>query len=344
MSIEYKKGDILQANAEALVNTVNTVGVMGKGIALAFKKAFPENYKLYKKACQTNQLQTGQLLITETRMLIPKYIINFPTKKHWRHPSKIEYIKSGLKELKKAIKKLQIKSIAIPPLGCGNGKLNWQEVKPLIVKELEALTEVRVLIYEPGFTPSKPVSDTTKNVPLTPTRAMFLLALKEYLILGYSINLLVAQKIAYFLERLGEPMKLRIQKGHYGPYSHPLQHLLKHLNYHYLKFNENATRPDTDIELLQTEKVKTYCEKHLSQDQKKRLQTLLQLIEGFESPYGLELLATIDFICKQEKIQKVEDIKQQIGNWTKRKKEIMKPHHIEIAYNRLQEYYQKAVL
>ncbi|MEM0994321.1 MAG: macro domain-containing protein [Bacteroidota bacterium] len=150
--IKYTKGNIIQADAEAIVNTVNTVGVMGKGIALAFKKAFPDNFKIYKKLCDEKKFDVGDLLITDTGQIGPKLIINFPTKKHWRSKSKMEYIEIGMKVLIKEIVQRNIKSIAIPPLGCGNGGLDWEKVKSLILSELAPIEDqIIATIYEPGY-------------------------------------------------------------------------------------------------------------------------------------------------------------------------------------------------
>jgi len=338
--IKYTTGNIIQADAEALVNTVNTVGVMGKGIALAFKKAFPNNYKIYKQVCEDKKFNIGDLLITNTGQLTPKLIVNFPTKKHWRGRSEIEFVEVGMRELVKAIHEKGINSIAIPPLGCGNGGLKWSEVKPIILKELEIIkNEIEVIIFEPGF--NNQVIKPKKIINLTPARAMLLTALKDYQVLGYSINLLVTQKIAYFLQRFGEPLNLNYEKGHYGPYAHKLQHLIKHLNGYYLKFSQEETKPSTPVYLNNFDKVEKYNQENLTNEQKKRLKDVQSLIEGFESPYGLELLATVDFIFKQESIEDTDEIISQIGNWTKRKKKIMKPFHIKVAHQRLKEYYHQ---
>lgn len=338
--IKYTTGNIIEADTEALVNTVNTVGVMGKGIALAFKKAFPNNYKIYKQACQDKEFNIGDLLITNTGQLTPKFIVNFPTKEHWRGRSKIEFVEIGMQELVKEINLKEIKSIAIPPLGCGNGGLNWREVKPIILKNLEVLANnVEVIIYEPGF--NNQIIKSKKQIKLTPARAMLLTALKDYQILGYSINLLVIQKIAYFLQRFGEPLNLQYEKGHYGPYSHKLQHLIKYLNGYYLNFKHEETKPSTLVRLNNLDKVELYNQENLSAEQKKRLKEVQNLTEGFESPYGLELLATVDFIYKQENIEDINQVIAQIGNWTNRKKKIMKSFHIKVAHQRLKEYYRQ---
>ena len=341
--IKYTKGNIIQANAEAIVNTVNTVGIMGKGIALAFKKTFPKNYKIYKQVCKEKKFNIGELLITTTGQLTPRLIVNFPTKKHWRTGSKIEFIEAGMKELVKAIHREKIKSIAIPPLGCGNGGLNWNEVKALISKELEPIkSKIEITIYEPGY--NNQIIKSKKEITLTPARAMLLTCIKNYQVLGYSVNLLVIQKIAYFLQRLGEPLNLQYEKGHYGPYSHRLQHLVKYLNGHYLSFKHEETKPSTPVHLKNTEKVEAYNKENLSSEQAKRLKDVQDLIEGFESPYGLELLATVDFIYKRGNIENTDKIISQIGNWTKRKKQLMKPFHIKVAHQRLSEHYHQQKL
>ncbi len=148
--IELTKGDLLQADAEALVNTVNCVGVMGKGIALQFKRTYPENYKTYRRICKRGELRTGMMLVHETgSMFNPRFIINFPTKQHWKGRSKLEYIDTGLIALVEEIESRKISSIAIPALGCSNGGLEWSEVRPRIEKALAAVPDVHVLLFEP---------------------------------------------------------------------------------------------------------------------------------------------------------------------------------------------------
>ncbi len=338
--INYTKGNIIQADVEALVNTVNTVGVMGKGIALAFKKTFPNNFKIYKQLCEDKEFDIGDLLITNTGQIRPKFIINFPTKKHWRGRSKIEFIEIGMKELVREINEKQIKSIAIPPLGCGNGGLNWNEVKEIILKELEEVNkDIEIIIYEPGFNNQE--IKPKKQITLTPARAMLLTSLRNYQVLGYSINLLVIQKIAYFLQRFGEPLNLQYEKGYYGPYSHRLQHLIKYLNGYFLNFKHEATKPSTPVYLRNLDKVEIYNKENLTPEQNNRLKEIQGLIEGFESPYGLELLATVDFINQNKEIEDTDEIIEEIGNWTNRKKKLMKPFHIKVAHQRLKEYYRQ---
>lgn len=149
--IKITHGDILSANTDAIVNTVNCVGVMGKGLALQFKKAYPDNYETYKLACEHKAIRTGKMFtFMRKSQSNPKYIINFPTKQHWRDPSKIEFIDDGLIDLVRVVPYLSIKSIAIPPLGCGLGGLEWSVVLPKIKEAMMSLNDVDILIYEPS--------------------------------------------------------------------------------------------------------------------------------------------------------------------------------------------------
>lgn len=330
--IAFKVGNILESDAEALVNTVNTVGVMGKGIALAFKKTFPIVFEEYEKSIVNKSIEIGKVQLVKTGTIKPSYVINFPTKQHWRQPSKMEYIQKGMAALVETIKLNQIKSIAIPPLGCGNGKLNWSEVKPLMIQYLQEISnDMEITIFEPGY------SDQTMlqkdEVSLTPARAMLLYLLKEYQVLGYNINLLVVQKLAYFLQRFGEPLNLDFEKGFYGPYAHKLLHLMKYINGHFIWFKEEENKPGSLVTLDKRNyyKVEKYYNELLSDEQKDRLKNVLLLIDGFESPYGLELLATVDFVIQKTGTTDFDKIQNEIHNWTTRKKNLMKPVHIQIA-------------
>ena len=149
--IKFLQGNLLEAPTEALVNTVNTVGVMGKGIALMFKEAFPENFRAYEGAAKRNEVQVGRMFVTENRALRgPKWLINFPTKKHWRQPSKLEWIVDGLQDLRRIVAEKNIHSIALPPLGCGNGGLDWTEVRPEMERALSQLQDLEVWVFEPA--------------------------------------------------------------------------------------------------------------------------------------------------------------------------------------------------
>ena len=337
--IKYVKGDIFEAETEAIINTVNTVGVMGKGIALQFKQRFPHNYDIYKKACENNELEIGKLLITESNSLFFKYIINFPTKKHWRNPSKYEYIEEGLTDLIKHIKELNIKSIAVPPLGAGNGKLEWLQVKKILEKHFTQLPNVEFQVYEPQSHFDCRDNKQKTSAKLTPTRALLLDAFYHYEKAGDSLNLIVAQKLAYFLQRLGEPLRLQYSKGWYGPYASNLNKVLQAINGTYIQYKSQYDKPSTIIQLIQS-KDKEIQEKYseLSDCQKSTSLLLKQFINGFETPFSLELLATVDWILQEHPDWTPIQIEQEINQWTKRKAELIKPFHIKVAYDHIMKY------
>ncbi|HRN27489.1 MAG: macro domain-containing protein [Ignavibacteriaceae bacterium] len=344
-----KKGNLLDADVEAVVNTVNTEGVMGAGVALQFKKAFPDNFKLYEKAAKVGQINVGKIFVTETgKITNPKYIINFPTKQHWRYPSKLVWIKDGLEDLKKFIIKKKIKSIALPPLGCGNGKLNWNDVKPLIINSLEDISNLQVQLFEPSdyayHTASK--KSFTKMPQLTSTRSMIIALLQRYRILGYELTLLEAQKLVYFLERFGEPLKMQFTKGTYGPFSEVLTHVLSDLDGHYIAgMKQKTAKPFDKIIINKNElpKVYDFIVQNCTQEQKDRLDKVYKLIEGFESPLSMELLATVDYVLKYELKQGLFaelELENKIHSWNERKRKLLSKEYIDIALEKLRSFEQ----
>ena len=332
-------GNLLKIKAEALVNTVNCIGYMGKGIALQFKKAYPENNDKYEKACNAHEVRQGKMFVFETgNMFDPKYIINFPTKRHWRGKSRIEDIKSGMKDLVSVIKKNKISSIAIPPLGCGLGGLDWNQVKKIIKNEMQQLQDVRVILFEPKGSPTpKDMPVRTKKPLLTIARALFIKIIRKYSELAYRLTLLEIQKLAYFIQEAGEPLKLRYEEGKYGPYAHNLNKVLEILEGHYIRGYGDTQNPDVKIELLDGA-IKAADEfLNKNKDANMRLAKVEKLIEGFETPYGMELLASIHWVNHhtEKPVYNVDDAIQTIYNWTGRKRKLFKEDHIKIAWNRL---------
>lgn len=326
--IVYKRGNLLENPSEALVNTVNTVGVMGKGIALQFKQAFPEVFRQYEKACKKNEVQIGQMHVVKMDSLVgPKYIINFPTKRHWKEKSKMSYIVSGLKALTKVIKELNIQSIAIPPLGCGNGGLEWSEVKPLIEEALQDL-QVNVHIYEPAGSPrADEIKIGTKQPRMTKSRALLLASLDQYKEPGYRLSLLEVQKIAYFLQEAGEPLKLNFEKNKFGPYAKNLNFVLQRLEGHFIRGYGDRNR-HAEIYLINSagQKAREYLEKNKEEEQ--RLQKMNEIIGGFETPYGMELLATVHWILKTNQPSTEDKLIEEVQKWNERKKRLFSPKHI----------------
>jgi len=339
--IEHAQGNLLLADAEALVNTVNCVGYMGKGIALQFKQAFPDNFKAYEKACRAHEVKPGRMFIYETgSMMNPRYIINFPTKRHWRGKSRIEDIESGLGALIQEVKRLGIRSIAVPPLGSGLGGLDWNVVRPMIERAFAELPEVKVLLYSPQGAPdAKAMPLRTQRPKLTTARALFIKLMDEYSALHYRRTLLEIQKLAYFLQEAGEPLRLRFEKGLYGPYAHNLNKVLETLEGHYIRGFGDSQKPDTEIELLPhaVEEAEAFLSAH--KESLARLERVGDLIAGFETPYGMELLSSAHWVGKHDDpVARDEATAAQcIQNWNERKRGMFPAHHVRVAWERLNE-------
>ncbi|MBU1951050.1 MAG: macro domain-containing protein [Candidatus Eisenbacteria bacterium] len=292
--IEYKTGDILSEDAEALVNTVNCVGIMGRGIAFQFKKAFPGNFKAYASACKHDDVKPGRMFIYETGSLTnPHYIINFPTKRHWRAKSKIEDIESGLVALVNEIESRKIESIAIPPLGCGLGGLDWGSVRPLMEKFLSKLHDISIVIFEPGGGPARVRPSRTKQVPkMTPGRAALIGLMDRYIrgLLDPNVTLLEVHKLMYFMQEAGEPLRLKFTKAIYGPYAENLRHVLSSVDGHFITGFENGdAAPDKQLKLVPCALEDANLLLKDKPDTRNRFYKVSRLVEGFESPFGLEL-------------------------------------------------------
>lgn len=344
--MQYLKGNLLEARTQALVNTVNTVGVMGKGIALQFKDAFPENFRRYATACRNKTFNIGDLLVVKEQNLEgEKIIINFPTKTEWFKKSQYDYIEQGLKKLAHVIEENHITSIAIPPLGCGNGGLKWEKVKPMIEKYLGHLIGVDIQVFEPNEAVKELLKkqDADKEVKLTPARAMLLYAMFYYDLSGENTSLFVANKLAYFLQRLGETSlnKLKFEASHYGPYSVGVQHVLYAMNGKYVRgleqMNLKSFEP-LELQYDKFEELKAYVKKEFLPEQRGRLSSLVKLIDGFESALSLEILATVDFVKKENPGIDREGIITKIYDWSDRKRKLFLPKYIDIAANHLTGY------
>ena len=346
--MRYLKGNLLEAKTEALVNTVNTVGVMGKGIALQFKEIFPGNYKVYFSACKKKELVPGKLLAVKDHTLEgEKWIVNFPTKTEWFKKSKYEYIESGLVELVKFIIDNKIKSIAVPPLGCGNGGLKWEKVKPMIEKYLGKLVDVDVLVYEPNDQVKQILKnqDLKKDVKLTPAKAMLLYAMYHYDSLGENTSLFIANKLAYFLQRLGERSlkSLKFEAHHYGPYSVQVEHMVYNLNGKFIKgLEQMQVKPFEALELQydKLQEVGDFVKNELSAEQRNIIKQLVKLTNGYQSALSLEILASIDFIKRENPGISKEDAKNKVRGWSERKSKLFLDKYLEIAWQHLDKYSQ----
>lgn len=335
--IELKEGDILHADAEALVNTVNCVGIMGRGIALQFRKAFPENYKAYKVVCDRKQLHPGMMLVHDlNRLTNPRYIINFPTKRHWKDKSRIEDIKAGLNALVEEVRKRNIRSLAVPPLGCGLGGLEWKEVRPMIEEAFRDLPDVHVLLYEPKGAPIAEETAKEKKVPnMTVGRAALLGLMRRYLaaLMDPFVSLLEIHKLMYFMQEAGEELRLRYSKGVYGPYAENLRHVLSHLEGHFIRgYGDAEDHPDKQIEVQPeaSERAEVFLQNH--PDIRARFDRVVGLIEGFETPFGMELLATVHWVATREKAVTFDEVVEKTYAWNDRKR-MFQEEHIRIAWD-----------
>ncbi len=351
MTIKFTKGNLLEANVDALVNTVNTVGIMGKGIALMFKERFPANFREYEAACEAGEVRVGAMFVTANNEFDgPKWIINFPTKEQWFLRTKLEWIESGMVSLKNVIREKGIKSIAVPPLGCGNGGLKWSTVCSIIERELSGLDDVEVIVYEP-VAKYQNVAKKQGVEKLTPARAMIAESIRRYWVLGIECTLVEAQKLAWFLERniskldLHDPLKLQFTANRYGPYAHQLSHLLDQLDGSYLHCDKriaDANPFDTIwFEDSKRERLALYL-KTEAQDYVPVIEATDRLIDGFQSPLGMEVLATVDWLVVREKVEPLlPSIREGISKWpggvdsAKRKESLFTDQLLEFALERL---------
>ena len=279
----FTQGNLLDASVEALVNTVNTVGVMGKGIALMFKEAFPANFRAYEEACEQKQVKIGKMFVTENRTFSgPRWIINFPTKKHWRQPSKLEWITDGLVDLRRVIEEHQIHSIALPPLGAGNGGLEWSEVRPEVERILGDLDGVDILVFEPTAKYQN-VAKRTGVEQLTPARALMAEIIRRYWVLGIECTYLEVQKLGWFLERtihtlgIDDPLNFQFAADKYGPFSDRLRHMLNALDGTYLHCDKRLSDAGPSDTIWFDEDRRKHLDLFLQQEASQPLRKVLDL-------------------------------------------------------------------
>jgi O-acetyl-ADP-ribose deacetylase (regulator of RNase III) len=340
--ITVTHGNLLEAKTEALVNTVNTVGVMGKGIALQFRQAYPDMFRSYEKACKDGEVQPGRMHIFErTTFENPKFIINFPTKRHWKGSSRMEDIETGLTALIADLRRLQIKSIALPPLGCGNGGLDWAEVRPRIEQAFAALPDVAVTLFAPGAAPKvDDIQVRTEKPRMSRGRALVVLLLDGYFIPGYRVSLLEIQKLAYFLQEAGEDLKLKFTRDKFGPYAEPLHHVLQHMEGHYTRgYGDRTVNARAEIMVLPGAVAAAREQLLASPEAEARLFRVNDLIVGFENPYGMELLSTVHWVAKEfpDAADDAQLAVAKVRAWNERKAALFGENDIRAAWERLRE-------
>jgi O-acetyl-ADP-ribose deacetylase (regulator of RNase III) len=330
-------GNLLRADVDALVNTVNTIGVMGKGIALQFKRAYPAMFKTYEAAANAGEVQLGKMHVWATGQIAgPQFIINFPTKGHWRARSRIKDIDAGLVDLIRVVRELDIKSIAVPPLGCGNGGLNWPDVESRITSAFATLPDVDVVLYPPAGAPSAAFMPTNEPQPgMTPGRAALIALINSYSEQAEaSTSLIESQKLMYFLQVAGEPLRLHYQKHIYGPYADNLRHVLKAVEGHYLQGFGDGSSPVMESEPLEvmpgaTQDAHAVLENH--PETSGRIARVLELADGYETPYGLELLASVHWLANDGRTP-LEPLIDELRSWNPRKGRMFSDEHIRTAW------------
>jgi O-acetyl-ADP-ribose deacetylase (regulator of RNase III) len=334
--IKRVTGNILDANVDALVNTVNTIGVMGKGIALQFRQAFPDNYDAYVRACENGEVQPGRMFVLR-RLTNPRWIINFQTKRDWRHRSRLADIESGLTALIEIVASEGIRSIAVPPLGCGNGGLKWSEVRPRIEAAFANVDDVAVLLFEPKGAPKpEEMKVATTRPRMTAGGAALIGLMDNYALPWYRVTLLEIQKLAYFLQVAGEPLKLQFVKGKYGPYAETLHHVLQRIEGHFIRGYGDRSRA-VSIQLLPGASEEASAFLGSDSPARRRLQRVSKLIEGFETPYSMELLATVHWLAIENPAVKEDPALAVTGvqAWNEHKKLTFSAEPIRVAWERL---------
>ena len=339
--IRFKTGNILAEDAEALVNTVNCVGVMGRGIALQFKNAFPDNFKAYVAACRCGTVRPGHMFVFETGTLTnPRYIINFPTKRHWRGNSRLEDIKAGLADLTRQIRERGIRSIAVPPLGSGLGGLEWSVVRKDIEAVLGDLSDLDAVVFEPNGAPEPEKMARNRKPPrMTRGRAALVMLMDRYLrgLLDPFITLLEIHKLMYFMQVAGEPLKLKLVKAPYGPYAENLRHVLNTVEGHFISgYADGGDGPNKPLELVPGAIEDAEAVLDRSHKTRQRFERVTDLVEGFESSFGLELLSTVHWILEHETVESQDDLVARTYGWTEHKKRFS-PRQIKLAANVLAE-------
>lgn len=338
--IEYKSGDILSEDVEALVNTVNTVGISGRGVALRFKEAFPENFKAYQAASRRHEIQPGRMFVFDTKRLTnPRYIINFPTKRHWRGKSRFSDIESGLRALVSEVRSRGIRSIAVPPLGSGLGGLAWADVRPRIEQALGGLDDVRVVVFEPLPKATPEAVPAGEPPAMTPGRAALIGLIDRYLrgLMDPFVTLLEIHKLTYFMQEAGEPLRLRYVAASYGPYAENLRHVLRAVNGYFISgYGDINERPDRQIALVEGASQRSRDVLSANSTTGKRFARVADLVEGFETPYGLELLATVHWVANHDGARTLDEAIKATHSWGARKQS-WPQSHIELAWSVLED-------
>lgn len=343
--ITQASGNLFDAQVDALVNTVNTVGVMGKGIALQFRRAYPAMYREYAKAAKAGDIRLGRMHVwtNDEALTGPRYIINFPTKGHWKARSRLADVEAGLDDLAKVVQHLGITSIAVPPLGCGNGGLDWSRVRPLIERTFAALPDVDTRVYPPAGAPqAADMLNHTRRPRWTVGKAALVDLIARYGERTLDVSIIEVQKLMYFLQEAGEPLRLDYQKGRYGPYADNLQKVLQAVEGHFLTGYGDGSRPVASAEPVTPlpdapAQAADFLVDH--PDTLTRSQRVLGLASGYESPYAMELLSTVHWVATHESqpVTTPDAAASAVAAWSPRKATLFTPAHVHAAWDHLAE-------
>ncbi len=338
-------GNLIRDDAQALVNTVNVVGVMGKGLALQFKRAFPDVFRAYQAACQAGEVTPGRILPVRIHDT-DRWVLNFPTKRHWRQPSRLEDVESGLIDLVRVLTSHEIRSVAIPPLGCGNGGLDWAVVKPLIVDRLGPL-DVDVRLYGLGTPAAQDMVTRTKPPELTLTLARLLTALNRYIRTAWEsgitdkpqASMIEVQKIAYLLQIAGLDLGLRFEPYKYGPFSGDLNRTLSAMEGHFLVgYGDGTGGARADVSLLKGVAQDTEAVAGGDLEFEHVWERVRGAMLGYEYPDGMELLASVHYLASRPgQAGDPVTVVQMLAEWSDRKRSMFQADAVTAAWKRLKD-------
>ena len=338
--IESASGDILKADVDALVNPVNCEGETGRGLALQFKTRFPENFDAYYDACRNQAIKLGSMLVHDYGLgSRPRYIVNFPIKNHWRDQTTLEHIESGLIDLAEVVESRGILTLAMPPIGCGPGGLDWKDVRPLLERHLDRNGR-HFIIYGFSVPPIQKAPARPQEAPvMTRGRAALIHLTARYIasIHDNHVTLPELHMLLYLLQERGEVLRLEFNKGSASPYARNLRPVLNAIDGYYLSgYIGGPDRPNKELVLIPSiEPVAAdFLRDHPATLD--RVEEVLELVEGFAPHAGLELITTVHWLVTREQSRTIEDMMRRAFIWNRSKRHLT-TELVTAAVNRLAE-------
>ncbi len=344
--LRFGKGNLLTQDVDALVNPVSCVGVLGKGLALQFKRAFPEMVEPYERACADGEVMPGVVHVVDRGAAQhPRWILNVPTKRHWRNPSRLDDVAAGTRALAGTIRDLGIRSVAVPPLGCGNGGLNWSDVRTLLLAELGSV-DAEVILFAPAGAPAPEDMPNRSTAPeLTTERAELLTLLASFLRAAAPFRIaertdilarIEIQKLAYLAQVFAGTASHWFERGRYGPYSHDLERELKEWEGHFVVGYGDAT--DKVLELRPIRLVPDAVQRAadaVPAGYGEVVDAVMYAVDGWESTYELELLATTLFTFHEGTASSAQQAYDVISSWSHIPSHMFTARHVAIAWEQL---------